>query len=362
MKIGIIGSIWISIPPKNFGFGAQEYLMYYLAEGLKKKKHDVTLFASGDSKTSAKLIEALPTQVSELKVDDTRIKESIEIINIANAYKLANEFDIIHNHLLPFGLPFADLINSVPTVHTLHHEIYKPSDIYLYKKYKTQKLISISQAQRKTISDLNYIATVYNGTDTEYFKFKPEPRGNYLLYLGRMKRYKGIHEAIKLAKKLQVSLKIAAPMPNPVQPDYEEVNQYWEKDIKPQIGDGVEFVGLVEGGAKVKLIQDAKAFIFPVERQEPFGMTLIEAMSCGTPVIAYNNGAIPEIVVDNKTGFLVNQKSSGFEGLCKAVKEIFELSKENYSIMRKNSREHVETFFSIEKMIDNYEKIYSNFV
>ncbi len=367
MKIALIGSIWITIPPENFGFGSQEYLQYELVEGLIKKGHDVTLFAASGSKTSAKLVPTAPKQVIDLQPADSRTKETFELMNLSEAFKRAGDFDIIHNHLLPSGLLFPDLVKT-PVVHTLHHQIYKTSEIYMYKKFKSQKFVSISDSQRKIMPELNYVSTVYNGIDTNDYTFNARPKGDYLLYLGRLKRYKGVHTAIELAQKLKIPLKIAFPDPNPSQPDYEEVNEYWLKDIKPQIKDNIEHIGLVQGAEKIKILQNAKALIFPVEREEPFGMSVIEAMSCGAPVIVYGKGALPELVKDAETGFIIKQNrqdplntsifDAGLAGLEKAVKNIFTMPQAQYAKIRQNCRASVEQNYTISKMVDGYEAVY----
>lgn len=367
MKIALIGSIWITIPPKDFGFGSQEYLQYELIEGLIKKGHDVTLFAAAGAKTKAKLVPAAPQQVIDLQPADNRTKETFELMNLSEAFKRAGDFDIIHNHLLPHGLLFPDLVKT-PVVHTLHHQIYKTSEIYLYRRFKSQNFVSISNAQRNIMPELSYVDTVYNSIDTNAYKYQEIPGGNYLLYLGRLKRYKGVHTAIKLAQKLGLNLKIAFPDPNPSQPDYEEVNEYWQKDIKPEIGKHIEHIGQVSGQEKIKILQNAKALIFPVEREEPFGMSVIEAMSCGTPVIVYGKGALPELVADTKTGYIVKQnsddpattsiKETGLPGLEKAVNKIFNMTSSEYTAIRQNSRLAVEQNFSISKMVEGYEAVY----
>jgi predicted peroxiredoxin len=143
VKIALVASVWISIPPKDFGFGAQEYIEYYIAEELTRRGHDVTLFASGDSKTSAKLIPVSDIQVSEMPTIDARAKDMFELMNLSKCFEMAGAFDIIHNHLLPYGLVFGNLTKT-PIVHTLHHEIYKTrSDVYIYERYKNQSFISI---------------------------------------------------------------------------------------------------------------------------------------------------------------------------------------------------------------------------
>lgn len=365
--MGIIASIWIKNPPSGFGFGAQEYLTYQIAEGMKKRGHEVTLFATGDSETSVRLVSVSEIQVEDITPADAKTKDIFELINISQAYKMADQFDIIHNHLLPYGLLFADLF-KIPTVHTLHHKIYHPSDVYLYKRFKSQNFISISQTQRKVMPELNYIATVYNGIDTGFYSFKEKPAGDYILYLGRLKRYKGIHTAIKLAQKLGIKLKIAAPLPASIQPDYAEVMEYWEKEIMPLTGGNIEHIGEVHGHDKIDILQNAKFVIFPIEWDEPFGMTLVESMACGTPVIAYNKGATREIVADGETGFLINYddgggenykiQESGFDGLVLAAKKIADLPEEEYLKMRRNCRQHTENVFGAERMIDEYEKVY----
>jgi len=356
MKIGIIASIWIRIPPPGFGFGAQEYLAYELAEGLVKKGHEVTIFASADSKTSGKLVSVAPTGVGVMPSSDKKIKDMFELMNIHEAYKMSEKFDIIHNQLLPYGLLYADLFKT-PTVHTLHHVIYKDrSDIHLYQKFAKQNFISISHAQQKIMPELNYINTVYNGIDPTFYKYCDKPQGNYLLYLGRIKRYKGIHTAIHIAKKLHIPLKIAAPLPFPMQSDYEDVMDYWEKEVKPLLGGSIEYIGVLEGEAKVSMLQNAKALIFPVERPEPFGMTVIESMSCGTPVIAYENGALPELVKDGEQGFLVPPLD--IKQLEEKTKNLYDIAPGNYLTMREKARKQVEKYFTIDHMVDSYEKTY----
>ncbi|MBI4089216.1 MAG: glycosyltransferase family 4 protein [Candidatus Levybacteria bacterium] len=357
MRISIVASIWISVPPKGFGFGAQEYLAYYIAEGLQKKGHQVTLFASGDSKTNARLVSITPKQVEDINFPDPKIKDMFELMNLSAAYKVADSFDIIHNHLLPYGLPFAPL-TSTPTVHTLHHEIYNTrAGYFLYKNYPKQNYISISNTQRKIMPELNYIATVHNGSDPNFYAFKKIPDQNYMLFLGRMKKYKGIHTAIKLAQQTGIKFIVASPLPNPNQSDYNEVMEYWKTEIQPNLNKNIEHIDNLKGEDKVTFIQNAKVLISPNEREEPFGMTLIEAMACGTPVIAYNDGACSEIIVNNKTGFLVDQ-SAGIQGLREALKKIYNMPQDEYLIMRQNARGHFEKNFTVEKMVDEYEKVY----
>lgn len=370
MRIGLIASVWITVPPHGFGFGAQEYLAYHLAEGLMRKGHDVTLFASGGSKTSAKLVSVTDKAVVDIDFPDPKIKGMFELMNISACYKMANSFDIIHNQLLPYGLLFADL-TRVPTIHTLHHQIYtNRADTFLYHKYKNQNFVSISDAQRTIFPALTYKATIYNGTDANFYAYEENPTGDYLLYIGRMNSYKGIHTAIKIAQNMNLKLKIASPLPFKTQVDYKEVMDYYDNQIQPFLSASIEYIGEVLAEEKIRLIKNAKLLIFPIERPEPFGMTVIESMSCGTPVITYAMGALPEIIVDGKTGFLVNLNTknayaiepSGIQGLQKAVERIFQMNQNDYQTLRKQARQRVEKYFAIESMVDNYEKLYQQLI
>lgn len=369
MKIGIIASTWIKVPPEGFGFGAQEYLTYHIAEGLIKKGHEVTLFASGDSKTTARHIPSIEKAGIRLNSIDTMTNPLLQLFNLSTAYKYMDEFDIIHNHLLPYGL-FFEPLTKTPTVHTLHHAIHHDLfDIEMYKRHRKQRFISISDSQRKIVPELNYIATVYNGVDPDFYQFQDNADTDYLLYIGRMKHYKGIDLAIDVAEKLGLELKIAALLPVPSQHDYKVTHQYWKDKIKPRLSNKITHLNNVIGEEKVKLLQNAKALIFPVEREEPFGMTVIEAMSCGTPVIAYARGAMPELVADGRNGFLVNDPNakqqistlisdSGVPGLIKAIKRIYDMSQAKYKSMRNAARRSVENQFSVEQMVNAYEKVY----
>lgn len=361
MKIAIIGSIWISIPPKNNGFGAQEYLAYQLAQGLISKGHEITLFASGDSQISGKLVSVTPKQVIDLPGHDSKTKDIFELLNLSEAFSRLKDFDLIHNHLLPYGLLFNFNNNTVPVVHTLHHVIYKDrADRYIYEKYAEQNFVSISNAQRKIFPKLNYVGTVYNGINPAQFPFKSKPGNDYILYLGRLKKYKGISTAIEIAKELGLKLMIAAPLPNPKQSDYQEVMRYWKEEIEPNLSEKIKYLGEIFGVKKTELLQNAKALIFPVEREEPFGMTVIEAMACGTPVVAYDRGAIAEIITPD-SGFLVNH-NLGKYGLLKSLKKLYTINSSQYEKMRQAARDRVEHHFTTDRMVNDYLKIYQNLI
>jgi glycosyltransferase involved in cell wall biosynthesis len=360
MRIGLIASIWISVPPKYFGFGAQEYLASVLADGLSEKGHSVVLFASGGSATRAALHSVVDQPVSTIPSTDSKLKDMYEILNVSEAISQSSSFDILANHLLPYGLPFAPL-TGVPVVHTLHHQVYPTrADHVLYDRYRTQPFVSISDAQRLLYPTLRYIQTVYNGTDTTYYQFEDSPTDEYLTTITRLKPYKGIHTAIEVAHQLGQPLKVAAPLPRPHQPDYDDVMAYWQT-IKSSFRGQAEYLGEVVGVSKVGLLQQAKAFLFPIERDEPFGMTLIEAMACGTPVIAFGRGSVKEIVVDGVTGYVV-PPSDGVPGLVRAMQRLNALTETEYRAMRLACRTRVEQHFSSERMVNEYEKLFESIV
>lgn len=355
MNIGLIASIWIRVPPANHGFGAQEYLAALLADGLVAKGHEVTLFAAGDSETQAKLVSVTERPVQALDFPDPKVKDVFELMNVEAAIRRAGEFDVISNHLLPYGLPLAAL-SPVPVLHTLHHQIYPHrADRFLYEHYRAQPFVSISNALRVIFPSLNYVRTIYNGTDVSLYQYQPKPAGDYLVTMTRLKGYKGIHTAVDVAEQLSQPLKVAAPLPDSHQADYEEVMAYW-RTVEPRFTGSIEYVGGVDGQAKLSLIANAKAFLFPVERDEPFGMTLIEAMACGTPVVAFGRGAVPEIVEDGVTGYLVDP-AAGVAGFTKAVARLLALPSDQYQTMRQAARARVETHFSSTRMIDEYEAL-----
>lgn len=354
MRIGIIASVWISVPPSDFGFGAQEYLASAITENLVKQGHDVTLFASGDSKTSAKLVSVCDKAVRGIEFPD-QIASVFELMNVEAAISQSKQFDVINNHLLPYGLPLANL-SRCPVVHTLHHQIYNHrAGKFLYEHYRNQSFISISNSQRLNMPELNYVETIYNGTDTNFYSFSDYPVDQFAV-MTRLKRYKGVHTAIEAAVSEKFDLKIAAPLPTKNQPDYTEVNEYWE-EIEPKINknENIEYLGSVSGKNKLDLLKNSKAFLFPVERPEPFGMTIIESMACGTPVIAFNQGAVPEII-DNGIDGLIVDPEDGVEGFIKAIKRLNGLSQQEYLAMRQAARKKVENKFSVERMVDHYEQ------
>jgi glycosyltransferase involved in cell wall biosynthesis len=344
MKIAQIANIVESVPPKTYG--GTERVVYALTEGLVKRGHDVTLFASGDSKTSAKLVSVTAKSLRQnKKIKDLYGLNSDTLLHIGSAYELQKKFDIIHDHTLPLGLPTAN-ISQTPVVLTSHGPINKDLT-KLLSSFNNPYLVTISNSQLpKKINNLNYAGTVYNGLDMISYPFSAED-GGYLLFVGRISVEKGVHYAIRVAKKLNLPLIIAAKLDYAFDKDVE----YFKKFIEPELNDKIRWIGEVDEKARNKLMSQALCFLHPVTWPEPFGLTLIEATACGCPVVAFNKGSIPEIIVNGINGYIVKT----FEEMTKAVLKI-----EN--INRFVCRSYSLGNFSAERMVAGYEEVYRKIV
>jgi glycosyltransferase involved in cell wall biosynthesis len=366
LRIGQIAPLNVPIPPKKYG--GTERIIDALCRGLSKRGHKVFLFAAADAKTGGKLIPIIPKSLWTNEIRETTPYYAYEM-NVILQKSPGLKLDILHDHLGPSSLALYGGLN-IPIVHTLHVPMNEHR-AWAYQKLNS-KLISISNNQRKDAPRLNYIATVYNGTDTNLFRFNPNPK-NYLLFLGELVERKGVREAIFTAKKLKLKLIIAGrvPLQTPSQiKDY----SFYQKYVKPVLNRGrVEYAGEIAGEKTFKIYGNAKVTLFPICWEEPFGLVMTESMSCGTPIIAFARGSVPEIIKDGKTGFIVNFspsdirgnwiiKKTGVEGLCEAVNRIYAMPEKEYRQMRENCRERVEKNFTIEKMVDEYEKLYYKIV
>lgn len=348
MRIAQIAPLWASIPPE--GFGGIERVVHELTEELVRRGHEVTLFASGDSKTKAKLIPGWPVHLFKEKMYGESIpweNNIFNLLNISEAYKRASDFDIIHAHDNEKILScfFTHLVKT-PTLITAHNPLPVPQqkDYYaLLTKHQQDNWVTISNAQRRTTDlKLNYVKTIYNGIDVKKFEFNDKP-GKYLVWLGRFTVIKGTHLAIEIAKKTGLPLVIAGR----IDETSWDNREYFHKKIKPEIdGRQIKYLGEVNE-EKIKLFSNALALLNPILWEEPFGLTMIEAMACGTPVIAFKRGSVPEIIVDKKTGFIVEDSEEAIEAI-KKLKEI----------KRSDCRKHVENNFTTKRMVDEYEKIY----
>ncbi|MEK7500123.1 MAG: glycosyltransferase family 4 protein [Patescibacteria group bacterium] len=336
MHIGVLGPIWLPIPP--VGYGGSELVVYNLVEGLVDLGHTVTLFASGGSKTRAELRSVLDRPLYDIKGRFDFSDNSYDLLNASNAFNASSEFDVLHNILgfqaLPF-LPFA----KCPVVHTSHSSLKEYEG--LVDHFKNGNYVSISNAQRTFHPDLHYVATVYHGIDTSIYKPLPDVERDYFVFLSRIMPEKGTHLAIEAAKKSGEKLIIAGNIDD-------RDKEYFAKEIQPHVdGVQIQYVGPANEEEKIRLFQHAKGFLFPTQWQEAFGLVMIEAMACGTPVVGWNKGAVSEVVIPGETGFIVS-----------SVDEMVQGMKEIRTISRDRCREDVQNRFSRSAMAKGYENVY----
>lgn len=336
MRIAQVAPLWERVPPP--AYGGIELVVALLTDELVRRGHEVTLFASGDSISLAKL-ESVHPQALRL---DSKVKEYgiYEMLQMSRVYEQAGEFDIIHSHMGCAALPYSNLVKT-PTVHTMHG-IFTPDNEKMFTHARSQPYVSISNAQREPRLNLNCISTVYNGINLDTYDFYPESQNPpYLAFLGRISPEKGTHLAIEIAKRSGWHLKIAGKV------DVVDVD-YYEQQIKPHIdGKQIEYLGEADHQQKADLIGNAVATLFPITWREPFGLVMIESMAAGTPVIAMALGSTTEIIAPGKTGFL-----------CNSVDEFITAIDQVGQINRQDCRNHVINNFSVQKMTDGYEAVY----
>ncbi len=327
----MLSSIAWRTPPRKYG--PWEQVTSNIAEGLIEKGMNVTLFATGDSVTNGRLASVCDRPYNEDSEIDPKVAECL---HISNLMEQADKFDIIHNNFDFLPLSYSCLINT-PMVTTIHGFSSKKI-LPVYKKYNASNYyVAISNSDQN--AELNYIATVYNGINIQDFSYNHEP-SEYLLFFGRIHPEKGVYESIKIAKESKRKLIISGLIQD---------QEYFNGRVKPFIN-GIDIIYAGNSGPEErnKLLGNAYALLHPISFDEPFGMSVAEAMMCGTPVIAYNRGSMPEIIVDKKTGFLVN----AVEGAVNAV------SKVKY-INRKDCRDWASSAFSREKMVEGYLEVYN---
>ena len=336
MRIALVAPLWERVPPPTYG--GIELVVSLLCDELVRRGHEVTLFASGDSVTLAKLESVYPQAIRQ----DPKVKEYgvYETLQLSRVYERAQEFDIIHSHVGYSALPYASLVKT-PTVHTLHNP-FTPDDEKVFAHACRQPYVSISDAQREPRLNLNYVATVYNGIDPSVYDFRATPQDPpYLAFLGRISPDKGTHLAIAIAKRLGYPLKIAGKL--------DMINTaYFEQEIEPHIDNKqIEYLGETNHEQKNALLGGAIATLFPICWREPFGLVMIESMATGTPVVAMNMGATPEVIVHGKTGFLCNNLEEAVAAIEPAAK-----------LNRYACRQDVLSRFSVATMTDGYEAVY----
>jgi len=341
MRIAQFAPLWETVPPKKYG--GTELVVYVLCEELSRRGHEVTLFASGDSKTSANLEAIIEKPMREAGILNVSCYESMAMAKII---EMKDSFDIVHNHLGPSFIPFSGIL-GIPVVNTLHGAFINQEDIDFCMKYNNSPFVSISDSQRAGAPNLNYVSTVYNGIQVEKYSFQKEPdwQNPYIAFLGRLSVEKGVHHAIKLAKETGHKLIIAGKID-------EADKKYYENDIKHLIDNKqIVYIGELGHDDKVELLKNAFMTVHPVTWPEPFGLVMAESMACGTPVLALNQGSIPEVVKNKVTGFVEND----IDSLIKRVKEV-----EN--IDRTTCRKYVEDNFSAERMTEGYLAVFRKII
>lgn len=333
MKIGLIAPIWYPIPP--VGYGGIELVVSLLAEGLVEKGHDVTVFASGDSKTSARLVsscEVAPcTLIGQVSPD---------LFHALTAYTRAEEFDVIHDHSGMIG-PALGAFSATPVLHTLHgpateeaKKLYNMLNFGLYFN-------AISNYQRSQFGDLNFVDTIYNAVDLDQYPFSAE-KEDYLLFLGRMNPEKGAHVAVEVANRLGRRLVMVTKMVEPAE------IEYFETRVKPLFNGNVEMMGEIDPVTKANIFSKASCTLFPIQWPEPFGLVMIESMATGTPVVAMRQGAVPEVIENERTGYIVDTVDEMVDAVAMAE-----------TLDPRECRSHVEARFSQERMVDGYVAAYS---
>lgn len=332
MRIAILSTIAWRTPPRHYG--PWESVASNITEELVKRGYDVTLYATGDSITNATLNAVCPRGYEEDAKIDSKVWESL---HISNLFEEADQYDIIHNHFDFLPLTYTGMTET-PVVTTIHG-FSSPSILPVYKKYNGKVwYVSISDADRSP--DLCYTATVYHGIKINQFRFQPEP-DDYLLFFGRIHADKGVREAIQIALACGRRLIIAGIVQD---------QSYFKKYVAPHLSDGmIEYIGSVGPDHRSELLGNASVLLHPIFFDEPFGLSVVEAMACGTPVIAFNRGSMPELIEHGKNGFLVAD-----------VQEAIQAVGNLQNIRRGDCRKHAEHHFTVERMVDKYINIYNS--
>ncbi|MBV8083562.1 MAG: glycosyltransferase family 4 protein [Chloroflexi bacterium] len=346
MRIAQLAPPFETVPPLKYG--GTERVIWALTEELVRRGHEVTLFASGDSRTSAKLVPIVERAVWH----HPRYELGLPFVAMAldGLYDRCRDFDVIHNHDQLLALPMARRHPETPTVSTLHGRLDLPEYQPLFAHFDDAPLVSISDSQRRPVPHANWLGTVYNGLPVEQFPFVAEARP-YLAFVGRISPEKGVDTAIRVARRAGLPIKLAARMP------LQEANNaearrdwdYYDAIVKPLLAEpGVEYLGELGDADKAELVGNSLALLFPIRWPEPFGLVQIEALACGTPVLALRCGSTPEVIEHGRTGFVQDHEDE----LVEAVGRIG-------SIRRAECRVAVERRFSARAMADGYERMYA---
>jgi glycosyltransferase involved in cell wall biosynthesis len=339
MRIAQVAPLAESVPP--YLYGGTERVIAWLTDQLVELGHDVTLFATGDSSTRAKLV---PVWARSLRLGRPRSDPmAAQAALLAELDKCADQFDLIHCHLDWLHLPLLDR-GRTPFISTLHGRLDLPGLPQLVERFPNAPFVSISNDQRHPLAHANWVGTVYHGLPAQLLRPSLEA-GSYLAFLGRISPEKGPDRAINIAQAAGLPLRIAAKIPR-------GERRYYTERIEPQVdGDRIQIIGEVNDAAKQEFLGNAAALIFPIDWPEPFGLVMIEAMACGTPVIAFRRGSVPEIVDDGVTGYIVEDEAA-------AINAVGRLSQ----LDRREVRRQFERRFTSERMARDYIRLYERLV
>jgi glycosyltransferase involved in cell wall biosynthesis len=336
VRVAEVAPPWLAVPPK--GYGGIEWVVASLSDGLAERGHDVTLFATGDSETKARLeyvfeVAPGPTLINDIWHDT---------LHTLHAYRDPSRFDVYHVHS-PWSALIVPALLGVPTVHTVHGA-FTPEIRRLYEALGDRvRFVAISQSQRARMPELPYAGVVYNGIDVAAYPFRPD-KEDFLLFLGRAHPDKGVLQAVLAAREAALPLVLAVKIAS------REEEEHWENEVLPVLPPDAVVLGEIGDEEKLNVLSRARAVLFPIDWDEPFGLVMTEAMACGTPVIATPRGSVPEIVVDGETGFIVPVETYPLEAVI-AVKRLDEIDPAA-------CRRRVEQFFGKSAMVAGYEQVF----
>jgi glycosyltransferase involved in cell wall biosynthesis len=338
LNIAQVAPLYESIPPKLYG--GTERVVSYLTETLVDMGHNVTLFASGDSVTNAKLISVCK---NALRLDKDCVDQlAPHILALQLVQRSIHQFDVVHYHNDYLHFPLSNLSN-VPHVTTLHGRLNIAELQPLYNVFNDIPVVSISDSQRQPLSQANWVGTVYHGLPENLYR-PVFTRGNYLAFLGRISPEKGVDRAIEIAIRCGIPLKISAKIDKSDKTYHKKIEKMFDHSL-------VEFIGEIGEGEKNKFLGEAMALLFPIDWPEPFGLVMIEAMACGTPVIAFDQGSVTEVITNGESGFIV-------QNVDEAVMAVSNLNQ----ISRAQCRKAFEERFTANKMAEGYVNIYNNLI